>query len=383
MTGIFLIVFSFIGFFVLPRHLEDIGAGRDEIGRIMSMWGWAAIVLILPVGHWLDRIGRKPFAAAGAIAMAAAAVGLARVTEISWVVYALRCLLGTGFIVAYTAAVAMQVDRAPAKDIPRVFLLTGVCALVMHISGPVLGEWLYRHHGFAAFSYTAAAVSLVAAVVFLSMTDIHRPAPREPGSGDGPGEASSLQVIKEKNLLPLLTLNLIEVGSYTAVATFVLVFVRTKGLVSGGEFFIAYPVMAILLRLLFGGVPGRFGPSAAIHSTMVFYILSIALMPLVSEPWHLLLAGAGFGIGVTFVNPVLNALAVQRMGDPRWAGRVNGWFVLAWCIGGTLSPVVFGLVAEAAGYPVMFLSVAALLFAGNVIFAIGERRASPGGGSPA
>jgi predicted MFS family arabinose efflux permease len=272
--------------------------------------------------------------------------------------------------VSYAAATTMQVDLAPARELPFVFLITGVWALCAHLAGPVAAEWLHAELGFRAVGYGAAAVSLLAAVNFLLLPDPHV---RNEAGAAPPPAMEIFRFMSERNILPVLLFNLIEVASYTAVATFIIVFCRTKGMESGRAFFIAYPLMAIVLRLSAGRAQERFGEHTVIYGTMVFYVMSIALVPLIGTPWQLFLVGLGFGAGVTYVNPLLNALAIGRAKNPAYSGRITAWFIWAWCLGGTLSPVIYGYVAQRWGYTVMFVSVAAVLFSGNVIFWWNER----------
>ncbi len=371
-AGIFFIVLAYMSFYVLPKHLEDIGATRDEVGRIMSMWGWPALFLVPFIGHWMDVIGRKPFVMAGTLLMAVSAFGFAGVTGIGWPVYALRAALGTGFIVSYAAAVSMQVDLSPPRDLPFVFLITGVWALTTHLAGPVVAEWLHAEFGFRVVGYSAAAVSLAAAANFLVIPDTH--VRHETEGEKAPPAADIFRFMSERKILPVLLLNLIEVASYTAVATFIIVYCRSKGMASGRGFFIAYPLMAIALRLAAGRAQERFGQHALIYGTMVFYVLSIGLVPLIEAPWQLFLMGLGFGVGVTYVNPLLNALAIERARNPAYSGRITSWFIWAWCLGGTMSPVVFGHIAQKWGYSTMFVSVAGMLLTGNLVFWRNERR---------
>lgn len=359
-----------MAFYVLPKHLEDIGAGPGDVGRIMSLWGWAAIFIIPFLGHWLDRIGRRPFALGGSLLMAVSAAGLAGTSEVNWEVYLHRCLLGTGFIVTYTSAVAIQADMTPSRHLPVVFMITGVWALMTHLAGPVISEWIYTGYGFRWVGWLGVATAVISFVIFLRIPEL----PRPPRTGKHPPMHDIFRFMRERGIVPVLVFNLVEVATYTAVATFILVFSRSRGLASGQAFFIAYPVVAIILRLMAGRAQDRFGTHRVIYGSMVFYVGSIALMPLMRETWQLFLLGSAFGAGVTYVNPLLNALAISRARDAAYAGRITAWFIWAWCVGGVLAPLVFGFIAGRWGYEAMFLSVAVMLLGGNLIFAWNERR---------
>lgn len=357
--------------FVLPKRLEDLGAPLDTVGRIMSMWGWAPMLLIPVIGHFMDRYGRKPFALTGALLMAISSIGFALASTPDWPVYACRAVQGLGFVMGYTAITAAQADLSPGSVLPRVYLVTGIWALLMHVIGPVAGELIYRQFGYAPVAWLALAASLVAAGMILVLPESRKANP----AGTTPAVPGGIiRFMRERGILPVLFFNLVEVAAYTATVTFIMTFARAQGLPSTRLFFFAYPLMGIALRLLFSRAPGRFGTQRVIYATMIFYVAGIGSLAWLQTPAHLFIAGLAVGAGITFVNPLLSALAIERAGDPAYTGRISGWFVFAWCLGGTLAPLLFGIVAGHAGYPAMFLAVAAMLLAGNLLFAWSDWR---------
>jgi len=46
---------------LIPLYLITFGASATVIGAIMAVFTITALVMRIPVGLWIDRIGRKPF----------------------------------------------------------------------------------------------------------------------------------------------------------------------------------------------------------------------------------------------------------------------------------------------------------------------------------
>ncbi len=57
--------FAFSSFFLLPKFLAtSLEASAAEIGQVMGVFGFSAVVLILLVGVWIDRSQRRRFVTA-------------------------------------------------------------------------------------------------------------------------------------------------------------------------------------------------------------------------------------------------------------------------------------------------------------------------------
>ena len=54
----FVAVTSFLS---LPVELQQLGADRAEIGRIMGVFGFSTLIGIPATGALVDRFGRRPF----------------------------------------------------------------------------------------------------------------------------------------------------------------------------------------------------------------------------------------------------------------------------------------------------------------------------------
>ena len=111
----FLFFTNVSAFFLLPLHLQQLGATESHIGLVMGLYSGTAIVCQPVVGAWVDRAGRRPFMVIGAglamlaclcYAAAPAAVGLFPV---------FRILQGLGYSLYFIANFTLVVDLVPPE----------------------------------------------------------------------------------------------------------------------------------------------------------------------------------------------------------------------------------------------------------------------------
>jgi predicted MFS family arabinose efflux permease len=143
-------------------------------------------------------------------------------------------------------------------------------------------------------------------------------------------------------------------------------FARTRGIENLRGFFIAYAAVAVFVRLAFGGIADRIGPSLVSIAALLFYVPVVAGMSSLQPGW-LPLFGIGLGIAHGFSYPALNAIAVEAVSEHE-RGKVMALFQAAFNIGFAVVSLGLGLLAEAKGYPVVFLVGGLSVFAALVVF---------------
>ncbi len=327
----------------------------------MGIYSAAAVVIQPLVGGWVDRFGRRPFQVAGASLVTFAALAFAAAERLSPLFSILRILQGIGHATFFVANFAFVADLVPAGRRGQALGIFGLSGLVSMAISPTLGELLIRAFGFRTLFLTAAVVGLAAFLVTLRLRESARP-PR----GLLPRQSlNRLLSVVTLTLLPLLLGGSFGV-SHGTLFTFVPTYGKALGIPSLALFYVSYALCALLVRTVGGRLVDRLGPRTIL--VPMFGLIALAGALLASLSWFsgaasaagLVLVGALAGTAHGFVYPALT-VHLMTLASEAQRGEILGWFGAVTIFGSGAGAIVFGYVAQALGYPIMFLLLAAFL----------------------
>ncbi len=357
---------SFASFFLLPQHLHDLGASKDQIGDIMAVFGLAAIPLTPLVGAVIDRFRRRPVFIGGALLMWGSSTAFAWVDELSPLLYLLRFLQGCAFACCFTAATTLAADLAPADRRAQALGLFGVFTLITHGLAVPIAEFIESRLGFIGLFYLAPVWCLVAAAIFLPVPETRH--------GHGPAGGSKLFALATSpSLYPAMVVSVLAGGGFGVALTFVPVLAETIRIEHVSVYFMAYVGAAVTVRVVGGRLADLHGRRAVVLPSLVLLAASIGGLAIISSQTELALAGLVFGVGHGLLYPALNALVVDasKVED---RGKVMALYNAAFNLGITCGAIVFGRVAEAHGYATMFLAAGLSVLCSMFFFWIRSER---------
>lgn len=353
-------------FFVLPVHLESLGASRAEVGHVMGSFGFASIVAIPTTGLLVDRLGRRPFMVIGGVLWALTAALFSTVTGLGPALYGLRMMQGLAFALAFVASNAVVVDLAPRGALGRAIAIFGTTTLVTHALGPTVAELILRHLGFRSLCALSASGATLATVVYTFIPEpprsVHRPKP----GGPAPGLVSLALRPRARSALGGGVTSALAFGT---AMNFMPIFALGRGLPSFSPFFEAYVVSAIFVRVAAGGLGDRIGYRKVALVSLGFFGCIVAAMSLVHRTPVLVALALAFGLAHGFAYPSLNALFVEDA-PPEARGRAMALFNLSFNLGVTLAAFTGGEVAERLGYSAMWLIAGGLSLLGVVALVV-------------
>ena len=132
-------------------------------------------------------------------------------------------------------------------------------------------------------------------------------------------------------------------------------------------YYLAYSVAAIAVRIVGGKLGDRIGEKQIVPWGLVLAALALLITPLISSNPMLLCVGFIFGTGHGLLFPALNAMAIR--GEPYAVrGKVTGIFTGAIDSGSFLGAIILGIIAQSAGYTVLFMCGGVALLSGLLIF---------------
>lgn len=349
--------YAFATFFLLPKFLTtELGAGPERIGLVMASFGATSVIAIPLVGSLVDRLGRRRFMTAGALLMAATAVGFLGVHTVGPLIYVLRGVQGVAFAMTFIASATLVTDQAPPERLGQALGVFGVSMLSMHALAPAVAEELSMHGGWDPVFVVAAGAALGCAVLTAFVSEpAARPTAEE-------GVPSILAVVRRPGSLRIAAVVALSGAAFGAMMTYPQPFSLELGRTQVRGFFIAYAIAAATVRLGFGATADRLGRARVSVWSLVAYGVVVTAMaglrPVLLEP-----LGAAFGLAHGLFYPAFNALAVERAG-PHERGKVMAIFNGSFNVGNSVATLGLGFLAARAGYPAVFLVAGAAVFTG-------------------
>jgi MFS family permease len=355
----------------------DLGYGEATAGLVLAAFFGASALVSARIGRWVDRVG--PSRALGTALVVSAAVqlgvgGLARSAA------ALAVLAGVGGMANATAQLGANVFIA--RDLPlhrqgigfavKQSAMPGA-SLVAGLALPVIAltlGWRWVFIGGAALAL-AALVGIRAAVP----ADVPRPVVPVP-AGAGREDPTT-----DPPLVALVLLALAAAMATGAAVTLGGFFVESAvdaGVEVGvaGLAFAGGSVISILVRLTVGAAADR-REGNLLGVVAVMLLLGAAMSAVFTWRTPLLhLVGVPLAFGAGWAWPGLFNLSVVRAAPDR-PGRATGITQTGTYVGGAVGPIVFGSVAEAAGYTTAWWLAAALGVAAAGAVVVARSRLRP------
>ena len=352
----FVFFLNFASFFLLPLHLTALGATERTIGYVMGTAGFAGLCVLPFLGVLLDRVNRRVFVTAGALAMALASFAYVLVARIGPALFGLRVIQGVSFTAAFVTASTLAADLAPVEHRGHALGIFGVSTLLTHAIAPSIGEVIARRLGFDALFCVAGSLGVVAAALTLAVRPPRASATRRSAAGATP-------VVRNAVLWCTAAAMVGSGMGFGTVLTYVPTFVHAIGVGRVAPFFLAYTCAAVAVRVGLGSLSDRIGRRQVLLPAIAVLTGAIVALGTVASVLGLVLVGLAFGAGQGVSYPTANALMVDQS-RPENLGRVQTLFAGSFSVGVAASAFVFGGVIERFGYPTAFAAAAGCAAAG-------------------
>ncbi len=333
-----------------PLHSTDLA-----VGIVIGAFAATSVICRPVAGRQADRRGRRVVLVAGSLAMAAGGALYLLSDSVPTLILA-RLVVGAGEGSVYTAGATWTVDLAPPHRRGLALGLFGLAVWGGLSLGPVAGELLRSGAGYSAVWVLTAVLPLIGALIAMRL-----PEPRREASV--PTEAGPW--LPRAARRPGAALALANVG-YAALAGFVVLHLRARGIGGGASVFTAFAVAVFASRLALSHLPDRMGARriatlAALMETAGLIVIASAMSLAVA------LAGAVVvGLGFAMLFPSLALMVVGRVSEEH-RGSAMGAFTAFFDVGVGLGAPLAGVTASIAGYPAVFyLSACAALLAASI-----------------
>jgi len=359
-------------FYLLPKFLTELGADSTQIGAATTVFGLATVAATPLLALWIDSVDRVRMLRAGAVLMLLSSLAFVRVDAFDGLFIGLRAVQGCAFALFFTALTAIVTDIAPARRLSEALGAAGASMLTMNAVAPAIAEPLAASHGWDA-AFLSAAVASLATLAILTMVRGRAP------TSKGPDFAGLGSVLVQARTVHYVLVTAAVGAAFGVMFTFPQPYALELGAVSVRGFFIAYSTFALGARLVFGRASDRLGRHRVAVFALNLYTLVVlsaaGLTPGLLEP-----IGALLGVAHGLFFPAFNAIVLVGA-RPCERGKLATVFTGAFYGGLALGALPFGWIAEAAGYPAVFVGAAAMTFAAGGLLVFSRPLSAEGGRS--
>ncbi len=235
--------------------------------------------------------------------------------------------------------------------------------------GPALSLMIVNRFSYDMLFYVTLAVSLVgllAAIVLYSRTS-------SPATSGGAVKFSFRSIINPK-VLPIAIFMLIVAFAYSGVMTFVNAYAENRNVVTGAAFFfIAYAVTMFLSRAFLGKLQDQKGDNAVIYVSLFFFIVSLVILAVATENWHVIVAGGFSGVGYGALMPAAQSISVGVADRHSFGSALSTLFLMV-DVGFGIGPILLGAVLSSISFGTMYWALAGVVVLAGVYYALTHGR---------
>jgi len=349
---------------IMPILMEALGLSVSGAGLLMSVFAITGLFLALPSGLIYQKAGPRVtgLLAGGSILLGAV---LGSLSQGSGALLTSRVIegIGTSFMAVLAPAIIAQWfaahRRGTAMGVWAAWVPVGNTSMLL------LAPALAQAAGWRAVWWLGAGYALAVTLLYLAVV---RPAPAVPAERPMEPAAPALgvtsgQVLRSRTIWLLAgafaALNAATIGLNTYLPTFL---ASQRGLPLAQAALIAsIATLITIFSAPAGGVlSDRIGSRKKPY--LVGFAAAIVLLPLIGvlsvAGVILLVIAQGALVGLIPTN--IFAAAVEAAGDERQGGAAMAVIMVGQNAGMLLGPVVFGTLAETAGWPAAFASLAVI-----------------------
>lgn len=337
----------------LPLYVQHLGGSTYETGLIVGIFTVSSLLVRPLLGAWMDRAGRRSFLLAGAGIYVLASLGYLAIRSVPGLL-AWRVFHALGLATFSTAAASLAGDLAPSGRRGATMGVFGLAQAGALTVAPGIGRAIQSTLGYTGLFVATACTAFAALGCALAV-------PRSPSPGPGPPALTRGvrgRAFLDAAAVPAVV-QLPASVAYGTIVSFLAVVAQDRGLDVVGTFFAVLALTSLGVRLVAGKAYDTWSAAAVLAPAFLALALGMGLLAVAAGPGLFLLSAVLAGLGIGGTHTTLLGRVVDRSAPESRASSVAG-FITCWELGVGGGTILMGRLAEAAGFRMMFLTVAAL-----------------------
>jgi MFS family permease len=333
----------------LPMYVKHLGGSDAMSGLVVGVLGVAALMFRLPVGWLLDRYGRKGLLLLGLVILGLDFGTLSFAATVG-VLLVLRFVQGVGNCAQATADAAMAADFIPKAKLASGLGYFSLAQSLPQALGPMMGLFIIQQFGYRYLFLVGLGFVTLAFIASLGLPERYRPSAKHKPVPAG---------VLLKNLsvvIPSVIVAMVGLAN-SAVISFIAPYAAARHISGAGYYFLIVSLATVCVRL-FGNRLLTASKRPVLIGSCLSIIVAFSLLAEATSFAALALAALLYGLGFGCLLPRMNAVVLQHV-SAQARGSATAIFsgALDAAYGGGV--MIFGVIATAWGYHVMFLAIAA------------------------
>ncbi len=350
---------------VLPSFVLDLHGSETDIGLVLGVFAFTALLSRPFAGRMVDKLGCKVVALAGCLVYAIAPLLYIVSTSVP-VLIVVRMFHGLGISFFGTAGTTWVANMVPPTRRAEAMGLYSNASQVAIAIAPLLGAMIHDVGGFSALFVVAALMGIVGIVLI-------GPAHEKRHAGAGSARAGSFrQALGRRDVMTLTFTLMTAAATWGLLTGFLPVYVTQRNAGQSAVFFTVYAVATVVLRLVIGPISDRLGRKVIVGPALFGLAVIMALFTQMSSAATLYVLAALYALSFGIVYPTLSAFLVDVVpGNVR--GSAIGVFTAGFDMGVMVGSTLGGMVAEALGLEATFVAIGLLCLVGVIVFWTGTQ----------
>jgi FSR family fosmidomycin resistance protein-like MFS transporter len=362
-------------FLLLPLIGKELGLSYTEIGLIMTVQHAVGAISNLPGGMVVDIVGKKGYLMATSLFWVGFPYALMSLTHSYWMLLVCVTLVGIGNNLWHPAAISALAHRYPDSK-GLVLSFHGMGGNVADALAPLVVGTLLVWYSWRTVVVINVVPGIVMAVMILVMLGAFAVSSRGESINAGGKKRGVNDYLKDfASLLKNRTLLLVCVSSafrtmtQAGLLTFLPVYLAYE---LGYSTFLVGVCMTVLQMAGFiaspfaGYLSDRMGRKRIVISSTILTGVTIAAMALASKTVLFVVFIALVGFFLYAMRPVLQAWAVESTPHHLAGSGVGLQFGIT-ALGASISPAIFGMIADAYDIHTAFFFLAGTIIAANFL----------------
>ena len=329
------------------RALE-LGVPAMWLGVLSACFAVAPLVIAVPAGHAVDRIGERRVMLLGGLLLCVAAVAFTVLgTSVAGLVTA-SVLLGVGHLCSVVGQQALVANATPAGRHDTAFGYYTFAASLGQAVGPGV---ILLFGGANTIPDTGAIflASVALAVLTLAVTILLRRSARTPGARAGE-EGGMRVLLRRPGLLRALTVSCVVLAAVDITLVYLPALGAERGIASGavGLLLALRGVASMMSRLFLGRLSRRLGRRKLLVGSVALSALGLALIVVPLPLWAMAVVVVALGFGLGAGQPLTMSWLAEAT-PPGLRGRAMSLRLTGNRLGQIVVPSLAGLLAAGTG----------------------------------